>query len=277
MHMSPTKRWRDAVARASSCLLVALIACVTESDRDPAVSVTDSAGITIIANPSREWGTATRWAVDDEPDWTIGADERDEVNTCDRITDAVILNDGGVAVADMGSSQARLYDADGKLQRALGRAGPGPGEFRQITGISRVADGVLAVHDRLELLHIFRHDGAFIRTVRTGGAQVAMDPVTAQLTPVTAPLVAGWLNESTFVTAELTPIQLPPSPGLNEAQRPEIVVKRRHLNDSEGVELLRIAGPAYYPHPMNLILPAVFGAEVNVSTDSSRLVRSVST
>jgi hypothetical protein len=102
--------------------------------------------------------------------------------------------------------------------------------------------------------------------------QVAMDPVTAQLTPVTAPLVAGYLNESTFVTAELTPLRLSPSLGLNEAQRPELIVKRKRLIDSEGVELLRIDGPAYYSHPMNLILPAVFGAAVNVSFDGSRVV-----
>ena len=52
------------------------------------------------------------------------------------------LADGRVAVADRQAHTIRIFDPDGTYHRSVGRSGRGPGEFRNIEGLYRVAGGI---------------------------------------------------------------------------------------------------------------------------------------
>jgi hypothetical protein len=258
------------MARSIVTALVAL-ACGGESGWTGAAVVADSAGIAIVTNYRAEWGSEARWRVADSPELSIGVMDGGPEYTFDRIVGAASLSDGTNVVADMGSSQVRLYDASGNYLRAIGRAGPGPGEFRQITALFRIADDLLAVQDRIELVNLYRRDGTFLGSHRTGTMPVPVDPVTLQLSPVTVPPIVGWLDESTYVTAEHTPVKLSPTHEFRAPETVQVVVRRGRVGgDTE--EILRTTGPTYHPHPMNLVLPAVFGPSVHIGTHASGLI-----
>jgi hypothetical protein len=63
----------------------------------------------------------------------VGQAEGAETHLLSRVGDALTLPDGGLAVADGGSGQLRLYGPDGAFRGSFGGPGEGPGEFRQLS------------------------------------------------------------------------------------------------------------------------------------------------
>ncbi|MFQ5537589.1 MAG: hypothetical protein ACE5GJ_09080 [Gemmatimonadota bacterium] len=63
------------------------------------------------------------------------------------VTDATLDREGGVIVVDAGSPGVYRYDSAGVFLGALGRAGQGPGEYRQPVGAEVLADGRVVVWD----------------------------------------------------------------------------------------------------------------------------------
>lgn len=59
----------------------------------------------------------------------------------------VVAPDGRMIVPDDGASRIFIFDETGKLVRAIGRKGAGPGEFNQFNGTRVLPDGRLAVLD----------------------------------------------------------------------------------------------------------------------------------
>lgn len=57
---------------------------------------------------------------------------------------AVILRGGPIAISDASDRNIKLYDGLGKRQRAIGRAGNGPGEFTTLSGIGLIRDTLVA-------------------------------------------------------------------------------------------------------------------------------------
>ena len=55
------------------------------------------------------------------------------------------LSDGSLAVANGGSSEVRLYSAEGSHIASLGGEGDGPGEFRAIVGLDNAGDSVIVL------------------------------------------------------------------------------------------------------------------------------------
>lgn len=96
---------------------------------DSSAMVRDSAGITIVESAD----PGVRWTVDPEPLLVVGQAEGEETHLLSRVGDALTLPDGGLAVADGGSGQLRLYGPDGSFRGSFGGPGEGPGEFRQLS------------------------------------------------------------------------------------------------------------------------------------------------
>jgi hypothetical protein len=105
------------------------------------------------------------WRVSDAPVRVIGSSDGAKAYQFDGIAGARRREDGGFVVADGGSKEIRIFDAEGRHLRTMGRAGGGPGEFE---GIGRVfllrGDSVAAWDPRQQRLTVFAGDGRVART-----------------------------------------------------------------------------------------------------------------
>jgi len=88
--------------------------------------------------------SAPEWTVSAEPTVVIGR-EGDPHYEFERVSGVALLPDGGVAVADAGPQEIRVYDADGTYLRTFGGAGDGPGEFGMLSAIKARGDSILAM------------------------------------------------------------------------------------------------------------------------------------
>lgn len=134
----------------------------------------DSAAIRIVESAAPVWGEGQGWQVASMPEVVIGAssspDEgRDEIPLY-RVQGARFLPEGGIVVANAGTSEVLVFDAAGTLAGRFGGRGEGPGEVRNIVGLHVCSGDSIAVHSRLTL-HLFDRDGTFARRAeyRWGG------------------------------------------------------------------------------------------------------------
>ncbi|HET9064595.1 MAG TPA: hypothetical protein VFN22_02080 [Gemmatimonadales bacterium] len=80
------------------------------------------------------------------------------------VTDATRLVDGRIAVTDRFGERVVLIDSTGKLDRYLGRAGSGPGEFRSVEWIGLCGPGAL---------HVWDFMASRLSTIDTAGRPIA--------------------------------------------------------------------------------------------------------
>jgi hypothetical protein len=84
-----------------------------------------------------------------------------------RVSSTAVDKWNRIYVFDGKNFQMRAYDADGKFVRNIGRAGAGPGEYRQALGATIVDDSVLTLYDVGGLrLVSFQPDGSRAGTVQ---------------------------------------------------------------------------------------------------------------
>jgi hypothetical protein len=83
-----------------------------------------------------------------------------------RITGALRRSDGSIAVADAGTHEIRLYDANGSFLRKSGGKGRGPGEFEQMGSAFQLlrGDSLVAYDVQLRRFSFFSSEGQFLRT-----------------------------------------------------------------------------------------------------------------
>lgn len=113
---------------------------------EPLVTDTrDSAGIRIVENARPAEDSRLPWRIGTEPAVSIGEIEGDEPYILHEATDAVLLPDRRIVVANSGTNEIRLYDAEGDHQATWGGTGGGPGEFQALAGIALwPGDSILA-------------------------------------------------------------------------------------------------------------------------------------
>lgn len=130
-----------------SILTAALAAGCAMGDATPGVVVTDSAGVTITESAGPAWAEGRGWIVADAPLLSIGALDGDDAYVFHEAFTALRLSNGVIVVGDRGSRTLRLFDADGRHLRTVGRQGSGPGEFRSLSSVQRIAGDTLVVWD----------------------------------------------------------------------------------------------------------------------------------
>lgn len=162
------------MARSISCLvlfaLVPLVACGTGDTSAPAAEVSDSAGVRLVLNhlPDGPVGTGGL-SLDAEPMLEIGTFEGDSLYQLYRVAGASRLADGRIVVANAGSSEVRVYGADGRYERAWGREGGGPGEFLDMWLVRATGSDTLVVLDNQNRRISFIHpDEGFLGSVPMG-------------------------------------------------------------------------------------------------------------
>lgn len=122
-------------AALAAVLAVALGGCGNGGPGGPAHAVRDSAGVEIVEDVRPAWAGGEGWTVGAEPLLRIGVVEGERPYQLSGVTGAARLSDGTVVVADAGSSEVRLFDADGRFATSVGGPGGGPGEFRRLSAL----------------------------------------------------------------------------------------------------------------------------------------------
>lgn len=113
------------------------------------------------------WTSGTEWTIDPEPVLRLGAIGGDRADVFEDVTQAILLPNGRVAVADNGSAAIKVFDATGELVASFGRKGEGPGEFLHLSLISAYRqDSILALDARRSLVSVWSTDGHLARTIR---------------------------------------------------------------------------------------------------------------
>lgn len=131
--------------------LIGLVFASTGCGGDAAVdgvetTVRDSAGISIVESVA-DAGAAPVLQLSTEPLVRIGALDGAADYLLDGVQHVTRLSDGTIVVANGGSQELRFYDEQGVHLQTVGRAGEGPGEYRTISYMRRLAGDSLLIFD----------------------------------------------------------------------------------------------------------------------------------
>jgi hypothetical protein len=99
------------------------------SDGDWAGTMTDSAGVMIVANTAESlWGSSGGWALEEE--LKIGSIEGDPDYQFGMVGFIAVDSDGRIYVLDAQAQHIQVYSPDGTYEQTLGGRGGGPGELQ---------------------------------------------------------------------------------------------------------------------------------------------------
>ena len=91
--------------------------------------VEDSAGITVVENARPAPDSRLPWEFGARPSLSIGSVDSGGADELFQVSDATRLGDGRIVIANSGSTELRVFSADGAHERTWGSRGEGPGEF----------------------------------------------------------------------------------------------------------------------------------------------------
>ncbi len=173
------------------------------SDPPSPVTVTDSAGITLVVSSAPAWPRGSGWRLSREPLLDLGSlDEGPE--SFERVAGSVRLSSGTIVVADGGASQLRFFDEFGDHVRTVGRQGGGPGEFERLGLLGRgPADSLIAYDFGRRSLSWFDSAGTFVHAVR-------LEPHDS----VRFPSPLGFRRDGGIVARGFEPAERPPEGGV---------------------------------------------------------------
>lgn len=145
---------RSRSARAALLLLALPAGCATQNDDGRRAVSTEQASDQAAASSSASWRVSA------EP--RLRVESSDTIDLADVAT-VSLLSDGRFVVASGYPPAVRVFTDDGRLERTIGRRGPGPGEFTAIDQVARHGDTVIVV-DLEEVAQHFTLDGKLLRT-----------------------------------------------------------------------------------------------------------------
>lgn len=148
---------------------LALAACGDQAFEAPTAEIQDSAGVRVVVNPPPSPDTDPVCTVVDDPEVEIGVLDGDPEYQLFRVSGAVVLSDGRIAVANRGAHDLRMFDPEGGHLWSSGREGDGPGEFRSVELVDRFGPDSLLVHDfRQRRFSVFDDSGELARSFQVG-------------------------------------------------------------------------------------------------------------
>jgi hypothetical protein len=151
---------------ATVCLAAILTACGagerTTAGHWTGTMDTLANGAIHIQNPATGiWDDATAWRIEEE--LRIGTADGAGPDLFGSIIDLEVDSYGRIYLLERQASEVRVFDATGAHLRTFGRAGSGPGEFKQPTGFAWTADSTLLVVDPNNARYVvFDTTGAYL-------------------------------------------------------------------------------------------------------------------
>ena len=141
--------------------VMALQACSDAGARQTA-TIRDSAGISIVESTLPAWRESDALALDTTPVVDIGGTDEPDYDLV-QVGDALRLSDGRIAVFVNATANLRIYDSTGAHLLTAGRSGVGPGEFRAVETVERIAgDTILAYDYLLRRMNVITPDGEVV-------------------------------------------------------------------------------------------------------------------
>lgn len=160
----PTPRGSSALALALAGALAACGGGDAGAADNWAGSVSDSAGVTVVANPQEGiWGGTPRWSLVEE--YRVGGmDAATEAQMGQIAPMGLDLDaEGNVYAGDTQSQTVRVYGPDGAFVRTIGTPGQGPGEIGQgMTALFVVGDEVWVADMGNLRINRYGLDGTFL-------------------------------------------------------------------------------------------------------------------
>jgi 6-bladed beta-propeller len=226
--------WRAVLHPLAFALATTHLACLAGYGQ-----TTDT--IVRLAAAPRHPGVATA-----REELTIGVFEGASEYTFNVIVDIAVGNDGEVLVLDGplvgGRANVRLYDADGRFRRQVGRFGNGPGEYRTPWGVRFLRDGRMALYDRMGArINVYTSDGDYADTWRIPlyfdgspvNNEVRSDPsggvainIKVRATPEEEPVDAIVRVDSAGTVIDT--LRVPPLPDVHEV----VIVRRERVTST---------------------------------------------
>ncbi len=164
---------RRLLAGLTATIAVQASGCSNESaNGTPTLVRIDSAGIEIVSSTAPAWTAETSWRLTALPILDIGSVDGPDENQLHQVEMARRTADGTVFVANSGTSEIRVFDAEGSHLYSFGGEGDGPGEFSSLSRFDMADSDTLYVWDpRSRRVSVFEIGGAFARTIPIEPAQ----------------------------------------------------------------------------------------------------------
>ncbi|MDE2980410.1 MAG: hypothetical protein OXU74_04365 [Gemmatimonadota bacterium] len=166
----------------TAVVVFGLVGC--EAGLRPTGTSRDSLGVRIVESVAPAWREGAGWRVEAQPLVDLAESGTGDMHLFLGVRDVLRARSGHLVVADGGSQQIRVYDADGLFLRAFGGPGEGPGEFRILWSVVEThASALLGVDFALGASAAeFDIDSGLISTFRVpGGATSLRHPVPSDL------------------------------------------------------------------------------------------------
>jgi hypothetical protein len=250
--------------RCRSLLLPLFVAAC--NDAEPvveAVTVTDSAGVRIIASSAPAWGSTRGWQVDTTPELVIGDAATLPSVLLVSVTAVRQLDDGRLVTTLDDDKSVRWFDGDGREIRRVGRPGEGPGEFRSVTLVGLIGDSLLMWDGQLDRATVLAPDGATVRT---------FTPAFADTGVAYGMAVSGAFSDGRLLLAGRSGAQSAMPSGLRRDTIPLAVANRDGRLEQVIARVLShenviVTGPGFVT-----MLPRPFGARTAITPDGTTLL-----
>ena len=152
-----TRRW---------LLLLAATGCSGAEPTVDAVTVTDSAGIRIVASTAPAWGSTTAWRLDTTPELVIGDAATLPSVLLVGVTGVRLLDNGHLVASLDEDKSVRWFDRDGKEVQRAGALGDAEGQFRSVTLVGMLGDSLVLWDGQIDRATVMAPDGAVVRAFR---------------------------------------------------------------------------------------------------------------
>jgi hypothetical protein len=244
-------------------LFLFVAACGNEEPTLEAVTVTDSAGVRIVASTAPDWGSDMRWRVDTTPELVIGDAATLPSVLLVSVTGVRRLENGQLVVSLDDDKTVRWFDRDGREVRRVGRPGEAPGEFLSVALIGVLADSVLLWDGQLDRATVLGPDGALVRTFQPAFADTAVAYGLA---------VSGAFSDGRLLLAGRSGAQSAMPSGLRRDTIPLAVANREGRVEQVLARVLShenviVTGPGFVT-----MLPRPFGARTAITPDGTTLL-----
>ena len=163
------KRSGQSQAHVAVAIAGLTVACGGDADQRVTAEVDTIGGVVVVRNGAGLWRESEQWQVVE--DFRVGGSQwgenPDEELSYSKNTSVTLGPNGQIFVAASATSRVVVFSGDGEFVRSFGRAGEGPGEFRNPSAMAWDGSDRLWVAEGMSgRYHVFDSIGTYQKSVR---------------------------------------------------------------------------------------------------------------